>query len=47
VYEQNANGVRVVERNRLYFLSSEESAGGTTTTVTVGGQFWFYRPQRQ
>jgi hypothetical protein len=45
VYEQNANGVRKVKYNKLYFMTYEGPLGGVSTSVEVGGQFWFYRPE--
>jgi hypothetical protein len=48
VYEQHVNRSAAVQRNKVYFKSSEkkETAGNitTTTTVTVTGSAIFYRP---
>ena len=54
VYEQNVNGSRAVQNNKLQFVSRDEApvsttVNGTTTTVTkkvkVTGTAQFYRPQ--
>src|SRR5262245_3442597 len=44
VLEQNVEG-SPVRRSQLFFTSRTSSSGNQTTTISVGGTFWFYRPQ--
>ncbi len=45
VLEQNAPEGSAVRRSQLYFSNSSTTHGNRTTRITVGGTFWFYRPE--
>ena len=45
VWEQNAPAGSSVRRTQLFFTSRRTTSGNRTTTITVGGTFWFYRPE--
>ncbi len=45
VLEQNSPVGSGVTRTQLFFSNGQQRGGGRTTTISVGGTFWFYRPQ--
>jgi hypothetical protein len=45
VWEQNAPEGSPVRRTQLFFTSGTTTSGNRTTRITVGGTFWFYRPE--